>query len=197
MKREVLPSPKGFTLMELMVVVAVVGILAAIAIPTYMSSVRRSYLNEVNAGFAAMKNAEEGFLTANGCYVDAAPWPAGIPARGTPVVWDPVPATSAWVGSGLNVRPDRMVRFQYQVYASNAWNSGCGVTNLRTYIGVDRGSAAGTVGCVNATNLIPISVFPTNWYVLVARGDLNGNGFASNIVSVIDDSAVIYCNELE
>ena len=37
---------KGFTLIELMVVVAVVAILASIAIPSYMQSVQRSARSE-------------------------------------------------------------------------------------------------------------------------------------------------------
>jgi prepilin-type N-terminal cleavage/methylation domain-containing protein len=187
-------SRQGFTMIELMIIVGIIGVLSAVAIPQYIMSVRRSYLSEVTSGFAAIKNAEESFMTSNGCYVDAIPWPATMPQNGIGRVWDT--ASGAWAASGLNVRPDRTVRFQYQIYASNAWSNGCGTANAKTYIGADRG-----LGCItNATVFIPDSVYTpgtSNWYVVVARGDLNGDGVASNIFSAIDDSAIVMCNELE
>jgi type IV pilus assembly protein PilA len=48
---------QGFTLIELMIVVAIVGILAAIAIPAYQDYIIRSKMSEVEGAIAACKTS--------------------------------------------------------------------------------------------------------------------------------------------
>jgi type IV pilus assembly protein PilA len=69
-------SKKGFTLIELMIVVAIIGILAAIAIPNFLRFQLKSKTSEAKVNLAAIRTAEESYLAEFGSYVVAAASPA-------------------------------------------------------------------------------------------------------------------------
>ncbi len=76
MSRLIRKTQKGFTLIELMIVVAIIGILAAIAIPNFLKFQLKSKTSEAKVNLAAIRTAEESYLAEFGQYIDAIASPA-------------------------------------------------------------------------------------------------------------------------
>jgi type IV pilus assembly protein PilE len=86
-----LKSKRGFTLIELMIVVAVIGILAAIAYPSYTDSVKKSRRSDAKAALISFVGAMERFYTENNTYVGAAAgtvFPSEAPIDGNTKYYD-------------------------------------------------------------------------------------------------------------
>jgi type IV pilus assembly protein PilE len=75
----------GFTLIELMIVVAVISILAAIAYPSYQDQVRRAQRADAREALLAVQLAQEKFRVNNPTYSNALTpaAPAGLGKRAT------------------------------------------------------------------------------------------------------------------
>lgn len=73
MIRYVQKQQRGFTLIELMITVAIVGILSAIAIPSYQEYVRRGHRADARAGLLQAQLWMERASTATGVYPTALP----------------------------------------------------------------------------------------------------------------------------
>lgn len=78
---------KGFTLIELMIVVAIIGILAAIAIPNFLKYQLRSKTSEAKTVIGGIKTSQESFRAEYDTYAEWAVRPAGGPARNFKTTW--------------------------------------------------------------------------------------------------------------
>ena len=63
---------RGFTLIELMVTVAIVAILLAVALPSFQNQMRKGHRSEAQSEMMDIANRQEQFLLANRTYMNAA-----------------------------------------------------------------------------------------------------------------------------
>jgi len=105
------PAPTaGFTLIELMIVVAIIGLLCSIAIPQFGRYQMRSKTSEVRANLGAIRVVQEAYYAEHGLYVPAAAEPPMIPGP-TPAPFDI--ATTGYAEIGWS--PDGRVYFSYAI----------------------------------------------------------------------------------
>jgi len=107
----------GFTLVELMVAVAIVIILAAISIPVFSRHIREASLSETTANIQGILEAEQAYFVRFQHYTAAlAVCPAGVPAQtGSNQIWPVGGCDAGWAMLGWN--PENRVYFQYQVFS--------------------------------------------------------------------------------
>ncbi len=64
-------NSKGFTLLEILIVLIILGVIAGIAIPSFQTSVERSRANEAQTNLRLLKEAQTRFFARNGAFAAA------------------------------------------------------------------------------------------------------------------------------
>lgn len=139
-------TQSGFTLIELMIVVAVVGVLAGIAYPSYQDSVVKSRRADAKAALLELSTFMERLNTATGCYnagtdKDCTPPNADAAIPTLPFVVTPKSGTANY---DLTVTATTNAFTLTAAPKSNAPDSKCGSLTL-TNTGVKGVTGSGTV----------------------------------------------------
>lgn len=125
---------KGFTLIEVMITVVIIGILASVAYPSYMSQVRKSRRSEAVAVLSQIQQAQER-------------WRANCPfyAGSISAANSGCPAIPGATSSGLGISAVSDARYTYSL--SNV----SGTTYTLTATAITGSSQAGDTGCTTLT----------------------------------------------
>lgn len=176
--KKIAQKTRGFTLVELGVVVAIVGILAVIAVVGYRKMILNSKLTEAKTMINAIRLAEEDYKAESGNYLNISS--AYCPSDGSQQkkwTWEnPTCASNAW--AQLPVHSDGPVQFGYAVFAGTQVTQPSGVS----------------------TTLIDLAAYNGQkipYYVVHAKADLDPGGNYSELAGSSFGGHIYTLNEGE
>ena len=118
---------KGFTLIEIMIAVAIIGILAAIAVPNYLEYVNRARASEATSALSQMRIRMEQYFQDNRTYAgnDAVlcAAPTGTNTTFFAFSCSVPPSASAYTLSANGVAGTAMADYAYDIDQANAKSS--------------------------------------------------------------------------
>lgn len=157
-------SQRGVTLIELMVVVAIIGVLAGIAVFMFGKSASKAKANEVHVLFTELKLRQEAFAVEHDSRylstgtADDDYWPGAPSGSKVPTTLAPMP--TAW--SQLKMAPDRT-----EVY--------CGYVTIAG-LGGDPANIGATATAFGMT-----AAPARNWYYVIAECDFDNDATVNSL----------------
>ena len=156
-----LAAARGFTLVELAVVVTIVGVLAVIAVVGYRKLTLSAKVTEARNMISAIRIAQEDYKLERGVYANlgATPCPSGAGTAQKKWAWTPTCAGGGTLPNwtALPVHSDGPVQFGYATVAGTA-------------------APPASIGQPTPFVSVAAGVSPGPWYYVTASADLDGQG---------------------
>jgi prepilin-type N-terminal cleavage/methylation domain-containing protein len=140
---ERMKNSRGITLVELIIVVAIIGILAMIAIPAYLGQQKRAARTEAFSNLESLRLLEEQFYAENACYYIT----GGSCSNAS------ISSVSTIQGFLPGFRPGSSLNFNYSIstYTSGAV-AGCFTATATGIAGTRVAGETYTIDCDNTRN---------------------------------------------